>query len=613
MKSNVKWKQVMMVVGMLVGGLSLPGYSSDWVRVAYDDAGVQNAQPHFKKATANWQVPNTEAFDEALRTVVFGPYIWFGYGGMNPKAEYKAKVRFLADGRRVMRVKAGEITVLESVATEGGKLVEREIVLPPAAYSAGSLELVFELISDCNGGMVSDVEILSTDPKPLGVSNGTAPANLAERGETVARRDARMKWFREARFGMFIHWGLYAVAAGEWNGKPVTTAADGNWFSNAGEWIMYDARIPIADYAAMVSKFNPVKYDPEKWVLAAKAAGMKYMVITTKHHEGFAMFKTAATPFNIIDATPYKRDPMKELAAACRKHGMKLGFYYSQNLDWHHPGGGGNDWDKAHQGDADQYVDKIVIPQVREILKNYGDIAVIWWDIPGGAINKARADRIYKTVLELQPKIVMNNRLGGGYWGDTETPEQHIPATGYPGRDWETCMTMNNTWGFKSLDNKWKSAETMIQMLCDIASKGGNYLLNVGPTADGEIPQESLDRLTEIGKWMKVNGQAIYGTSATPFPQGVPWGRVTQKGNSLYLMVFTLPADRTLVLPGLTTKAKKARFLDSAIKAKLVVANDAQGVKVTVPEGAVMNPVSTVIVLKLAGKPDVAVATGNSK
>lgn len=588
----------MMVAVILTIGWCLPSNAADWVRVAYDDAGVDGAQPHLKKAADNWNVPNSEAFDEALRTVVYGPYIWFGYGGLNTNAAYKAKLRFLSDGPRVMRLKAGDLTVKESVTADAGKSSECVIDIPPASYSMGTLELALEVISGGNGGMVSDIEILSTDPAPLGVSKATNPVILTERGETLAQRDMRLKWFREARFGMFIHWGLYAQAGGEWNGKPV-----GNEH-NFGEWMMYDARIPIAEYATLASKFNPVNYNAEKWVLAAKTAGMKYVVITTKHHEGFAMFKTNASPFNIIDATPYKHDPMKELAVACRKHGMKLGFYYSQNLDWHHPGGGGNDWDKTHEGDADQYVDKIVIPQVREILSNYGDIAVIWWDIPGGAINKARADRILKTVMELQPKIIMNNRLGGDYWGDTETPEQFIPATGFSGRDWETCMTMNGTWGFKKNDHNWKSVETIVQMLCDISSKGGNYLLNVGPTDKGEIPQESLDRLVEVGKWMKVNGEAIYGTSASPFPQGVPWGRVTQKGNMLYLMVFDLPIDRVLTLPGFSKKVIKAWFLDNENKAEINISSDGRELKLIVPNGVVINSPATVIALQLAAKED---------
>lgn len=413
--------------------------------------------------------------------------------------------------------------------------------------------------------------------------------------ESQEERDARMGWWREARFGMFIHWGVYAVAAGEWEGKPV---------GGIGEWIMNKAKIPIADYSKLAKTFNPVKYNAEAWVLAAKGAGMKYIVITTKHHDGFAMFKTAASPWNIVDATPYKRDPINDLADACRKHGMRLGFYYSQNLDWTHPGGGGGEWDPSHKGDPDDYVSRIVLPQVKEILGNYGTVDVLWWDIPGGVINKPRADLIYKAVKELQPKIVMNNRLGGGYRGDTETPEQHIPPKGFPGRDWETCMTMNGTWGFKKNDDKWKSTTTLLRNLCDIASKGGNYLLNVGPTPEGEIPAASLERLKEVGQWMKDNGESIYGSSAAPFGEALRWGRVTMKGDMLYLLVFDLPKDRLLVLPELKTPVEKAYMLaDREKKALAVSMPDIQtGVTVTVPEGVVMDTSVTVVAVKLAGK-----------
>ena len=421
---------------------------------------------------------------------------------------------------------------------------------------------------------------------------------LAERHETPAQHDARMAWWREAKFGMFIHWGLYAQAGGEWKGKPV-----GGGYA---EWIMFNGKIPIADYAALAKDFNPVKYDAEKWVLAAKNAGMKYIVITSKHHDGFAMFKSAASPFNIIDATPFGRDPLKELAAACRKHGMKLGFYYSHNLDWHHPGGGMGDWDPTHKGDTDKYVDGIVIPQLREILKNYGDIAVLWFDMGAGPISRAGIDRIHKAVLECNPNIIMNNRLGAGYAGDTETPEQSIPANGFPGKDWETCMTINRTWGYSKRDHGWKSAADLLRNLCKIASKGGNYLLNVGPNELGEIPAPSLERLEQVGAWIKVNGAAIYGTSASPFPHSLPWGAVTSKGNLLYLCVNQLPADRKLTLPELTTKISRAYFLADSKKVPLTITTADTGIPtIVVPESPAVtfgdNP--TVIVAELKGGP----------
>ena len=430
----------------------------------------------------------------------------------------------------------------------------------------------------------------------------TLPNNpvLTERGETPEQHDARMEWFRDAHFGMFIHWGLYAQAGGFWNGKETKV-------NNCAEWLMCAGRVPIADYAAMAKDFNPVRYDADKWVRAAKEAGIKYIVITAKHHEGFGMFQTKATDYNIVDATPFKRDPLKDLAAACRKQGMKLGFYYSQNLDWHHPGGGSGEWDPAHKGDADKYVDGIVIPQLREILTNYGEISVLWFDIPGGVINQARADRIEKVVLGCNPNIIINNRLGGGYHGDIETPEQHIPPTGFPGRDWESCMTMNKTWGFAKNDHDWKSTVTLLHNLCDIASKGGNYLLNVGPTELGEIPAPSLERLAEIGAWMRTNGEAIHGVRASVFPQLPDWGRVTTRLNAdnsstLYAIVFQPPTDGVLHLPGLSNLPRGAKILGSDIT--VPTGSDGESITVTLPE-AQRAAHDFVVAITLPGAPKV--------
>ncbi len=309
--------------------------------------------------------------------------------------------------------------------------------------------------------------------------------------ETKEEKDERMKWWREARFGMFIHWGVYSVPAGTYKDKKI---------EGIGEWIMLRGKIPIKEYREYAKKFNPVKYDPDEWVKLAKEAGMKYIVITSKHHDGFALFDSKVTDWDIMDATPYGKDLLKPLAEACRKHNIKLGFYYSQAQDWTHPGGAAKrgHWDKAQDGSMDDYIRDIAVPQVKEILGNYGKIAVLWWDTPVKMTSK-RAEMLLP-LIKLQPGIIINNRLGGGYKGDTDTPEQHIPSTGIQGRDWETCMTMNGTWGFKSYDHNWKSPEILIRNLVDIASKGGNYLLNVGPTSEGLIPEPSIERLKKIGK-----------------------------------------------------------------------------------------------------------------
>jgi alpha-L-fucosidase len=407
--------------------------------------------------------------------------------------------------------------------------------------------------------------------------------------ETKQQRDKRMAWWREARFGMFIHWGVYSVPAGIYKDKEIP---------GIGEWIMNRAKIPVSEYKKYAKQFNPVKYDPDEWVSLAKEAGMKYIVITSKHHDGFALFDSKVTDWDIVDATPYGKDLLKPLAAACKKHGIKLGFYHSQAQDWCHPGGAaaGGHWDKAQDGDMDKYIREIAVPQVREILTNYGDIAVLWWDTPTN-MNKKRAD-VLRPLIHLQPGIITNNRLGGGYRGDFSTPEQHIPATGLD-YDWETCMTMNGTWGYKSYDHDWKSTETLIHNLVDIASKGGNYLLNVGPTSEGLIPEPSVIRLKEIGKWMKVNGESIYGTTASPIGKPV-WGRCTAKAGKLYLHVFEWPAGGILEMPGLKDKIKKAYLL--ANKNKLIVTHENGKAIILAPDDTPLDPINTVVVLEIKGK-----------
>lgn len=408
--------------------------------------------------------------------------------------------------------------------------------------------------------------------------------------ESKQERDTRIEWWREARFGMFIHWGIYSVPAGTYQGRQIP---------DIGEWIMNHAKIPVAEYAWYASQFNPVRFNADAWVRLAKGTGMKYIVITSKHHDGFAMFKSQASPYNVVDATPFRRDVIQEMAEACRRQGMKLGLYYSQAQDWHHPGGAaaGGHWDKAQEGGMDDYIDKIAVPQVREILSNYGPIAVLWWDTPVD-MNPERAAKLF-ALTKLQPGILTNNRLGGGYDGDLSTPEQFIPATGIPGKEWEVCMTMNDTWGFKSYDHNWKSTQDLIRKLADIASKGGNFLLNVGPTSDGVIPEPSVERLQAMGRWMDQNAESIYGTSAGPFPY-LRWGRATRKGQTLYLHVFDWPAAGLLRVP-LRNRVKQAHLLADPQK-PLAVQRTGGLVQIQLPVRA-PDPIDSVVAIDIEGEP----------
>lgn len=424
--------------------------------------------------------------------------------------------------------------------------------------------------------------------------------------ETPAQKSQRMKWFREARFGMFIHWGLYAVPAGEWKERK-----------NHGEWILTTAEIPLNEYEKFRDQFNPVKFDAEKWVLMAKNAGMKYIVLTSKHHEGFALWDSKVSDWDIM-STPFKRDILAELAAACRKHDMKICWYHSI-MDWHHPDYlPRRSWEKrpADGADFDRFV-KYLHSQVTEILTKYGDISILWFDGEWESTwNHKYGQALYDLCRRLQPNIIVNNRVDigragmsgftdGEFAGDYGTPEQEIPATGMPGVDWETCMTMNNTWGYSKSDHNWKSSTEMIRMLCDIASKGGNYLLNVGPTAEGEFPPESVERLEQIGKWMKVNSEAIYSTTASPCA-APKWGRITSKpdgkNTTLFLHVFDWPKDGKLVLRGLGNKGLAAKGL--GFDQKLAVSGGVdnlviEGLPSTAPGGK--DP--SVVKLTLEGSP----------
>jgi alpha-L-fucosidase len=451
---------------------------------------------------------------------------------------------------------------------------------------------------------------------PAGVFSGNfavAKAWQATGGsETPAERDQRMSWWREARFGMFIHWGLYAVPAGEYNGQRST---------RIGEWIMDWANIPRAEYEKFAPKFNPVKFDAREWVRIAKDAGMKYIVITSKHHDGFSMFDSRVSKYDIVDSTPYRKDIIRALADESKRQGLKFCFYYSI-LDWHHPSAyvnapgkdptAGNGQTLLKPGTKDEYL-KYMKEQLRELVTGY-DPAVLWFDGEWQDWwTEADGKDLYRYVRALKPDIIINNRVGKGrkgmeglsktdqeYSGDFGTPEQQIPPTGLPGTDWESCMTMNDTWGFKFYDDNWKSSETIIRNLIDIASKGGNYLLNVGPTAEGLIPQPSVERLAEVGRWMKVNGQSIFGTTASPFAKQLSFGRATSKGGRIYLHVFDWPTDGKLQVPSWGKRVAKAYLLTSS-KTSLKFSASSESITVKTPAKA-PDPIASVVVLETGDK-----------
>ncbi len=416
-------------------------------------------------------------------------------------------------------------------------------------------------------------------------------------GETAIERDLRMQWWRDARFGMFIHWGLYAVPAGEWEGRPI----DG-----IGEWIMAYANIPVEDYEPLADEFNPVAFDATEWCRIAKEAGQEYLVITSKHHDGFALFDSAVSDYDVVDRTPYGRDVLEQLAGACKREGVKLGFYYSI-LDWHHPAQfvnpeadnptSGHASNAIHPDRKAEYV-SYMKGQIEELVDRY-DPKILWFD--GEWVDwwtEEDGKDMYRFVRSLKNDVLINNRVGKGregmaglnrgpgYAGDFGTPEQQIPDTGLPGVDWESCMTMNDTWGYKAQDDNWKSPETLIRNLIDIASKGGNYLLNVGPKADGTIPEESVERLAAMGRWLNVNGEAVYLTTASPFDQP-EWGRFTKRDPStLYAHVFDWPSSRVLQVPPVPVEVASAMLLTATGPVRVTFTQSHEGIRVRLPANA---------------------------
>ncbi|KAF1708177.1 alpha-L-fucosidase [Pseudoxanthomonas sacheonensis] len=450
---------------------------------------------------------------------------------------------------------------------------------------------------------------------PLSMATSTAPTVVAST-ESKAAFDARMQWWREARFGLFVHWGLYSGAAGRWNGRPVAGTA---------EWIQRNAHVPADEYARQMRPlFRPKPGFAREWARLARQAGAKYLVFTSKHHEGFALHDSAVTTFDAKDFTD--RDLVKEIVDAARAEGLKVGLYHSV-IDWHHPAYPYRDFLKLEQplphplekttpaedpgypqrADLKEYQDYLQA-QVRELVEHYGPIDILWWDYsnPGAEGETWRARELMAMVRERQPGIVMNNRLyrslgyddpqGSLKWfdrahGDFTTPEQAIPANGVVGVDWEACMTMNDTWGYNAHDRHWKSTATLIRDLVDAASKGGNFLLNIGPQADGSVPQASVLRLRQIGAWMQRNGESVYATTASPL-DAVGWGRVTARGERLYLHVFERTKDGMLRLP--LSGKRSAKLLQGG--ASLETSREGETLVVALP-AELPDAIDTVVVL----------------
>jgi alpha-L-fucosidase len=418
-------------------------------------------------------------------------------------------------------------------------------------------------------------------------------------------KEDRVRWFREARFGMFVHWGVYSLL-----GKA--------------EWIMHIEDIPRDEYRKIAERFNPQDFDADEWAAIASAAGMRYIVITAKHHDGFAMFKSHCSDYNIVDATPFGRDPMAELANACATHGLRLCFYYSHVQDWYehrvgwdYPrlGREGKEWwvvtDEEREVFAGYYEGKVK-PQIRELLTQYGPIGVLWFDTPNFFTREQALD-LARLVRELQPACLINGRILDAQlyperiddidyegMGDNEVPP--LPT----GIDWEAPVTTHNGWGFRDPANTvWKDQETLLRHLVRMSASGGNYLLNVGPSPLGEIPEPAVSRLRYIGRWLDANGDSIYGTRGNPFGHDFEWGTVTYRPNRLFLHV-THPAIPEIVINGLDCHVDSARLLADTSGLELDVAHDDANVaesrqlRVRLPLEK-RDPVDTVVVLETSG------------
>lgn len=410
----------------------------------------------------------------------------------------------------------------------------------------------------------------------------------------------KMQWFRAAKYGLFIHWGLYAIPAGQWKGETV---------HHVSEWIMRNAQIPFEEYAALANEFNPVNFDADEYVrLAKEEFGFRYLVFTAKHHDGFAMYDSKCSDYSIM-RTPYRKDVVRALADACEKYGMIFCLYYSQLQDWAEPDGFGNFWDFGPEESKNfrKYLDEKVKPQLRELLTEYGKIGLIWFDTPY-EMKKEQCAELADYVRSLQPDCLINGRIGYKLGDYRQMGDCGIPLTAFEG-DWETPMTLNDTWGFRLDDERWKQPQEVIHMLADVAGKGGNLLLNIGPDALGNIPEGSVKVLREVGKWLKANGESIYETDRMPdFPYRLNFGMFTysRARRTLYMHVIRYPeAPYQICVVGLKTRVRRAWLLESGQELRCwqtyETARDEHRLRVVLPE-AMPNPLDTVVALEVEGE-----------
>jgi alpha-L-fucosidase len=412
-----------------------------------------------------------------------------------------------------------------------------------------------------------------------------------------AENAERGQLFDEGNYAMFIHWGLYSQLGNK---------VDGKTYYGIGEWIMNKrmAGIPVDEYKNLAGTFNPVNFDAREIARIAKDAGMKYIVITAKHHDGFAMYHSKSCDFNIVDATPWKKDPMKELAAACREAGLGFGFYYSHNQDWTFPGGGNGPKvdEDGNPATFDDYFVKKCLPQVKEITTEYGPIEIVWFDTPG-KMPKHYVEQLVEIVHTNQPRAMVSGRAGHGLGdyqtlGDMEVPRDNIEGL------WESVDTTNDSWAYAWYDQYWKSPREILKRLIACVGRGGTYMLNIGPRGDGTVPERAVKTLEQSGEWIRRYPQVIYGTQASPWEHALPWGDVTRKGNTLYLCVFDWPSSGKLYLPNLKTTVASTELLGGEKPVSIVTGKQGDWTVLELPPRAPEKLVS-VIKLKLEAEPEV--------